>query len=279
MGKKKKNNKFRHNKKRNTAFLFEVLVKELTKASLRKDEDRKGQVVKVLKKHFAKGTTLHRELDLYRSLSETKNIDRDAAERLLKEAKAAYRSIPGKVIFDAQSELIADIASDVGIGVYSNFVPNYKNLATLSQIFNDTSSLSDRVMLEHALVESISETKSPEEEFQHITNLAYRTFTKKFNKEYSGKLHEEQQELINKYIFSFADNGVGLKVYLNEEIGRLKNEVERSFEMKEIREDKNMLANAKSVLSILDGFSETPISEQQIKKVLKIQDLVREVGE
>ena len=72
---------------------------------------------------------------------------------------------------------------------------------------------------------------------------------------------------------------MGLKVYLNEEIGRLKNEVERSFEMKEIREDKNMLANAKSVLSILDGFSETPISEQQIKKVLKIQDLVREVGE
>jgi len=275
---KKKINKLKHNKKRNTAFLFEVLVKELTKASLQKDEAKKNSVVSILKKHFGKGTTLYKELDIYRALTETKGVDKDAAERLLREAKASYRSIPGKVIFDSQSALISDMASSLGQGVYSNFVPNYKDLATLSQIFNDNAALADRVMLEQNLVDTMVQPLS-EESFQHITNLTYRTFTRNFNKEYSGKLHEEQQSLINKYIYSFADNGVGLKVYLNEEIGRLKSEVEKSFDVAEIREDKNMLSNAKNVLSILESFADTPISETQIKRILKIQDLVREVNE
>ena len=275
----KKNNKFKHNKKRNTAFLFEVLVKELTKASLQKDEAKKRQVVGVLKQHFGKGTTLHKELDIYRALTETTGIDKDAAERLLREAKASYRAIPGKVIFDSQSALISDVATTMGTGIYSNFVPNYKSLATLAQIFSDGSPLVDRVMLEQTLVNTMTENISPEEKFQHITNLTYRTFTRNFNKEYSGKLHEEQQTLINKYIYSFANNSVELKVYLNEEIGRLKQEVEKSFSLAEIKEDKNMLSNAKGVLSILEGFSKNPISESHISTVLKIQELVREVSE
>ena len=59
----------------------------------------------------------------------------------------------------------------------------------------------------------------------------------------------------------------------------MKSEVEKSFDVAEIREDKNMLSNAKNVLSILESFADTPISETQIKRILKIQDLVREVNE
>ena len=40
--------KLKHNKKRNTAFLYEVLIKEYTKAVVRKDNKLKRQPVTVL---------------------------------------------------------------------------------------------------------------------------------------------------------------------------------------------------------------------------------------
>ena len=272
-------NKFRHNKKRNTAFLFEVLVKELTKASLQKDEERKDKVVGIIKKHFSKGASLYKELDVYRALSETRGVSTEAAERMLKESKATYARIPARTIFADQSALISDISSTLGTGVYANFVPNYKDLATLSQIFNEKGPLATRVLMEQKQVEIMSSQPEASEGIQHVSNLAYRSFTKRFNKEYSGKLHEEQSELLNRFIYSFSDNGVGLKVYLNEEIGRLKKVVEKSFEMQEIKEDQKMLANAKKVLETLEGFKQAPLTESDIKKILKIQELAREVTE
>ena len=44
----------KHNKKRNTAFLYEVLVKELTKAIVEKQSKRKVEIAKTLKKYFNK---------------------------------------------------------------------------------------------------------------------------------------------------------------------------------------------------------------------------------
>jgi len=272
-------NKFRHNKKRNTAFLFEVLVKELTKASLQKDEERKDKVVGVIKRHFSKGTPLHKELDVYRALSETRGVSAEAAERMLSEAKRAYALIPTRSIFDSQSEAIADISSELGTEVYANFVPNYKDLATLSQIFNEKGPLATRVLMEQKQVEIMTSLPEEPQGIEHISNLTYKSFTKRFNKEYSGKLHEEQSELLNRFIYSFSDNGVGLKTYLNEEIGRLKRVVEESFNMKEIKEDQRMLSNAKRVLETLDNFKQAPLTESDIKKILKIQELAREVSE
>ena len=46
----------RYNKKRNTAFVYEVLIREGTSAILQKDEQRKNAIVKIIKKHFSTRT-------------------------------------------------------------------------------------------------------------------------------------------------------------------------------------------------------------------------------
>ena len=38
--------KIKHNKKRNTAFLYEALVRQLTKATIKKDESEKKESIK-----------------------------------------------------------------------------------------------------------------------------------------------------------------------------------------------------------------------------------------
>ena len=275
--KKKSKSKFKHNKKRNTAFLFEALVKELTKASVANDAKKRAAVSAILKKHFKKGTALSKELNLYRAVNEAVGTDRSTAERILSESKRFYSMIPQKDIFQAQTELIDDINVEVGDKTYGNFVPNYKNIATLTQIFSDNLDMRDRVLLENKIIYNMVADIDREEHMQHISNLTYKTFTKKFNEAYSDSLHEEQKELLSKYILSFVDNGLELKVYLNEEIGRLKEEVEKSQEVEETQSDNNMVGNTKKVLNLIESFSKEEIDEAQIKKILKIQELVREV--
>ena len=63
----------KHNKKRNTAFLYESLVKELTKAIVRQQEERKGKIIKIIKENFAKGSLLEQDLNLYKSILENKD--------------------------------------------------------------------------------------------------------------------------------------------------------------------------------------------------------------
>ena len=274
---KKKKSKFKHNKKRNTAFLFETLIKELTKASVNEDVQKRTSIISILKKHFKKGNVLYRELDLYRSVNEAFGTDRATAERILSEAKRFYAMIPQKDVFSAQTELINDINKEVGDDVYGNFVPNYKNLATLTQIFSDGIEMRDRVLLENKVIYNMISEDERAEQMQHISNLTYKTFTKKFNQAYSDNLHEEQKKLLSKYVLSFVDNGLELKVYLNEELGRLKKEIQESQELEEIKEDEAMIQNTKRVLKLLDSFSKEQLDETKIKKVLKIQELVREV--
>ena len=50
--------KFKHNKKRNTIFIFESLVRELTKSVINKDFSRKKQILSIIKENFGNTTVL-----------------------------------------------------------------------------------------------------------------------------------------------------------------------------------------------------------------------------
>ena len=75
--------KMKHNKKRNTAILFETLTQQYTKAVVNKDEHTRNKVVKTLKEHFSSDKILGKELELYKALYETRGLNKDLSERLL----------------------------------------------------------------------------------------------------------------------------------------------------------------------------------------------------
>ena len=271
--------KTRHNKKRNTAFLYEALVRELTKCIVSKDETRKGIVVSLVKEHFAKGTVLRSELDLYKTLYESEDLDATLCEKLLNEVKRGHDSLDKEQIFKEQTALINKINRLLSKNVFSNFVPNYKNLATIAQILNPDVSIKHRVLLESNLIESISaEAEDNREPMAPIDNLVYKTFVSKFNEQYNGKLLEEQRELLSKYIASFHDDGFGLKIYLNEEVSRLKAVMSEAAGQEEILEDNVLRENANKVLNILNDFRDREIDPAMIEQVLKVQQLAKELS-
>jgi hypothetical protein len=270
--------KLRHNKKRNTAFLYETLIKELTKSVVQKDMEKKEKLSSLIKECFAKGSTLFKELNLYRALYETQNLEPKTAEKLLEEVKRLHANLDKTKLFEAQSTLINKMNVILTKGVYSNFVPNYKNLATIYQVFNEETPVKKRILMEEGIVVSLtSKTSCTKEEMKPIDNIVYNSFVEKFNKEYVGKLLPEQKNLLNKYITSFLDNGLELKVYLNEEIGKLKEALQNSINIEEISSDSEMTEKTNKVLQMLEGFKSTKVNKALVQKVLKVQGLLQEI--
>ena len=111
----------------------------------------------------------------------------------------------------------------------------------------------------------------------NVFKLVYKTFVQKFNDKYSDSLLSEQKILLNRFVGSFQDDGLELKVFLNSEIGRLKEALNSSLELPEISEDSIMLENAKKVILELESFSKREIDQPMIKSILKIQELVKEL--
>ena len=272
--------KLKHNKKRNTAFVYESLVREVAKAVVKRDEGRKSLVIKIIKEHFSPNDILAKELQLYKALEETRGLDVYTAERLIKEARTDYHKLNKKSIFESQTKLINIINKNLTSEVFSNFVPNYKNLATIAQVFGTDVNTKERVLLERKLLGDMTikeGTPAKSKNMPHIDGLVYKTFVKKFNEKYDKELLPEQKQLLNLFLTSFADNGVEFKMFLSEEVGRLKSSIAGSLKKDNSDIDNDMRDKTKLVLEKLEEFKKTKIDESMVKGVLKIQSLAYEV--
>lgn len=269
----------KHNKKRNTAFLYETLIRELTSSIINKDTARNKKILNIMKEFFSRDTTLGLELELYRTLYETDNVDTTTAEKLLLEVKRVYMALNQEEAFTQQSQLIKTINKELGKSTFTTFVPNYKDLATISQIFDKRTTIKKRMLLENTVLKKMTSGPASltEGAMKPIDNIVYRTFVEKFNEQYSGTLREEQNNLLSAYIVSFSDNGVALKMFLNEELSRLKGIMVSSRTINEIASDEEMLKKTDSVIETISSFSARQIDRDMLKQVMKIQELAAEI--
>ena len=268
--------KNKHNKKRNTAFVFEALSREATVAIIKGDHAKKEKVVSIVRKHFTGDSLLKKDLECYRSLYENQNIDETTGKKIVEAAMAAKRLIDPDGLFKQQTEVINDINRDLSPATFNNFVPNYKSLATIAKMFN-TNSPKQKVMLESKIVEGMiggtdTETLEP------MDSLTFRTFTKKFNAKYSDSLLQEQRELLNHYISSFSHDDLETKIYLNRELGRLKQSLSEAINTEEIANDPEMIRKTNAVRERLENLSkETSLNESTLLTIMRTQELVKEI--
>jgi hypothetical protein len=271
--------KLKHNKKRNTAFIYESLTKELTRAIVNKDSATKEKIVDICKTFFKADSVLQKELQLYSVLHESANLDNKFAERLVQEVVRLYSELDQEEVYEEQTKLINTVNKKLGPNVFNNFLPDYKNLATIYQIFNRTTPVKERVLLEQTLIESLTLKKpedSPAKNMQSVDSIVYTSFAKKFNEKYSSNLLKEQKELLSHYVMSGADEGIGLKIYLNEEIGRLKNEIGNLLKTEEFTSNSFLVDKTNKLLEKIEQFKKTPIDHQMLTDVLKIQSFINE---
>lgn len=266
----------KHNKKRNTAFIYEALVREIVKQSVAKNNEKRNAAIQIMKEAFAPQTELRKELDLYKTLMENNNLQEKIAERILVETKIQHSRVNQGQLFKEQSVTISKINKQLSKSVFNNFVPNYKHLATIAQIFGSSEGPKKKVLLETQIVERLTSNPAEKTQTPQVSSLVVKTFTKRFNDSYSTLL-ESQKQLLSNYISSFADNGLEFNFYLSEEVGRLKQVVTSAKTMEESQNDATIKENLSKVYNILEKISEQPVNKETLYKVLQVQQLEKEI--
>lgn len=262
--------KMNHNKRRNTAFLYEALVRELTKSVVAKDDKRKDAVMAVMKEFFNNNSVLKQDLNLYKEIVETRGTTKDAAEKIIGYVRKERERLNIEKLFEEQTKLINKIHNNLSEDIFSNFIPNYKALASVYQMFSPNTKIKNKVLMENVVVQYMSSLPQKMNEEKRIDNATMRIFSSKFNNHYDSLL-EEQRVLLSKYITSFKDNGLELKMYLNDELGRIKESIDNASFEGELK------SKIEKVSSIIDSFKGELINEDMLKQIMKMQQLVREI--
>ena len=271
---------FKHNKKRNPAFIFEALTREFAKAKLHKDEKKINKIKSVMKEVFNKESLLYKQLRLYKALTETREVDYLTAEKIIAEVHRVFSTFDKKALYDEQTAAIHKINHEVSPTVFQNYVSNYKSLASAFQMFHDdTIGVKDRVLLERKLIQEMVKPEEKIQEEEPVDELVVKTFIKKFNNTF-GSLMSEQKTLISLYMGSIDSDDTELKMFVNEELERLKEVIKENIGIQEIQSDKQMKENIGKVYGLLEGFrTKRELVKEDLVFILKAQELAKEIQE
>ena len=270
----------KHNKKRNTAFIYEALVREVVKQSIANNKEKRNLAISLLKEFFNKNTLLYKDLQLYKSILETKDVKEKIAFKILLEAKNVKGNINKKVLFTEQSKIIKKINKQLSPEVFMNYVPTYKYLASIGMFFGDNLNPKQKVLLEEKILENmtLAKNKINIKEKKSVDNLVVKSFVKRFNDTYKKSLLKEQKELINHFINSAdPERKAEFQLYVDREIERLKNVLNKNKTLTEVAKDTNIKAKFSQVLSFLETTSKQKINESFILKIAQIQELAKEI--
>lgn len=270
----------KHNKKRNTAFIYEALVREVVKQSIAKNKDKRNLTISLIKEFFNKNTLLYKDLQLYKSILETKNVKEKIAFKILIEAKNTKNNINKQSLFMEQSKIIKKINKDLSPEVFMNYVPTYKYLASIGMFFGDNLNPKQKVLLEEKILESmvVVENKNVIKEQNSVDNLVVKSFVKRFNDTYNKNLLKEQKELINHFINSAdPEKRVEFQLYVDREIERLKQTLSEGKTYSEVTKDSDIKVKFDQVLQFLKTTNKQQINESFILKIAQIQELAKEI--
>jgi len=266
--------KLNHNKKRNTIFIYEVLIKELSKASMHNIAEKKEEIISIIKESFSKNSALYKELQIYKSFQDTDGLERGVLEKMIQESKRRFTKLDRKEVFDQQTKVISKINKTLGHDAWNTFIAEFKKMATVNQILNQALSPKNQVLLEEKFLTNLAADKKTSRPFPNINNLAVKTFVEKFNNEYSVTLNESQKKLLNKYISSYEDRGIELKAYLYEEIDRMKSSLDRCLSEKKLPTSQKI----EKIVEKMNSYNQRKVDKELISEVLKIQSLVEEIN-
>jgi len=226
-----------HNKKRNAGLLYEFLIQSISKALVDGDKKRSALSLKVIKRHFRKGTELHREYRLINSLVRTTVSCEAVAASIIQEAKAAARAYNVKELEREKSLLISTINHAINDDdFYDQQVNEYRIYATIQTLLNDWRS-NDRdigrmaryedQLLRWLVTEKTEASNSfIAEESPGSSRLLMKVMMKKLNERYAGMFSDQQRNLIKAYAFATAnDDPESIKKKLVEVKDRLLGEI------------------------------------------------------
>lgn len=194
-----------HNKKKNAGIVYEQLVSLVTRLAANKKHTEAKAVVEIVKKHFKKGSLLNKEKKLFDCLTEQYGYDEKTAERILSETVEQAKLISENQLEKEKINLINDINKHVSAELYNIPLKNYKDLASIQILFNETrngfkySEPKERIKIQNNILKSLTKPKIIKEDVE-IDSFTYKILVNKFNKKYNKIINEDQKEVLKGWL-------------------------------------------------------------------------------
>jgi hypothetical protein len=228
--------KIKHSKFKNTGFIFELLVRQVTSEIL---ASNKSVAEKILKEFFNSKKELSKELKLYQYLINEKYNSESKAEKFIDTICEARKRLDEKKLTKEKYNLVKQIKETYNIDDFiKSPISNYKTLASIYKIFEvvttdeqyePTDIVSSRFTITENIINTsiqnkdvkikdavLEEYRKQDEDFRVIT---YKLLVENFNKKYKN-LTEEQKVLLREYINNINNTGK-LNLYVSGEVSKV----------------------------------------------------------
>jgi hypothetical protein len=228
--------KIKHSKFKNTGFIFELLVRQITSEIMSSDN---SVAEKILKENFNSKKELSRELKLYQYLINEKYNSESKAEQFINTICEARKRLDENKLTKEKYNLIKQLKETYNIDEFiKSPVSNYKTLASIYKIFEVTSTeeqydptdiVSSRFTIAENIINTSIQNKDSKiknavlEEYKRqdedLRAISYKFLVENFNKKYKN-LTSDQKGLLREYINNINNTGK-LNAYVSEEISKL----------------------------------------------------------
>lgn len=278
----------RHNKKRNSALLYEFLVRHASRCLIDSRKDEAKKVVDISKKYFSKGAPLFDELSLFNNLLKTRVKSRESAQRVLTSVYNHAERSNARLLDAEKSRLIKEINYTFKDEEFYDYkIPDYTVYASIQTLLNEVRSkkkaLTDveKIKLEDSITEHLvqaeGETKPNLTVNPNYNNAVYKFVVERFHKKYDGKLSETQKKLLTKYaVYLISENKDSFKKELQKEVDIVKTKL-KTVTDPAIRNDKDLSQKLTECYKKFVSSNFESIDDNTVLEILQYMKLVEEV--
>ena len=284
--------KIKHSKFKNTGFIFELLVRQITSEIM---SANKSVAEKILKEHFNSKKELSKELKLYQYLINEKYNSESKAEQFINTILEARKRLDETKLTREKYNLVKEIKETYNLDEFiKSPISNYKTLASIYKIFETvinneeyepTDIVSARFTIAENIINSSIQNKDIKikdavlEEYRKqdddLRAVSYKLLVESFNNKYSN-LTNDQKGLLREYINNINNTGK-LNEYVSNEVTKL---VDGLKEVGSKISDKvTKIKLAETIANIKKIKSVKKIKEQHLSAMMMTYELLKELKE
>ncbi len=282
--------KIKHSKFKNTGFIFELLVRQVTSEIL---SSNKSIAESILKEYFNSKKELSKELKLYQYLINEKYNSESKAEQFITTILEARKRVDDKKLIKEKYNLIKAIKETYNIDDFiKSPISNYKTLASIYKLFETITTdeqyePTDIVNSRFTIVESIINTsiqnkdsklkdavlETYKKQDEDLRAVSYKLLVESFNNKYKN-LSEQQKSLLREYINNINNTGK-LNDYVSNEITVLVNSLKEVGS--KISDKVTKIKLAETISNIRKIKSVKKVKEQHLSAMMMSYELLKEL--
>jgi len=278
--------RIKHNKFRNTGVLFELLVRQIASDTLANTDSK---AVKIVKKYYH-NSEIAKEHKLYHTILTAPRLSEGKAEALINTTVDLAKKLNKEQLLKEKYNLIKEVKKHYNLeSFFKSKVNNYKTLAAAYTLFESAMEskfvepkqlvLNKLTIMEHITKKQLVENKDTEieqalaKEDKNVRLLAYKMLIERFNTKYST-LSTRQKSVLKEFINNIS-NPEHLKVYINENLNKVKTEL---TDLVTKIDDKTTQIKLNEVITLIKPISaKSSVKDDHLVTLLQYQQLAEEI--